>query len=118
MFCVGVESGAGRVGPLRNRARARLSPAATLREKQIPHTARKRRERVRDDIARGPYPFRHPCTRRLLRQAARLATIGRTHRIAFSGAARLEGEVASGEWRVTRQTQRSDPSQITLWVNE
>ena len=28
---------------------ARLKPAATYGEKQIPHTARERRERVRDD---------------------------------------------------------------------
>jgi hypothetical protein len=33
--------------------------------------------------ATSPYPFRYPCTRRLLRRARRLATIGRTHRIAF-----------------------------------
>jgi hypothetical protein len=33
--------------------------------------------------ATSRYPFRYPCTRRLLRRAASLATIGRTHRIAF-----------------------------------
>src|SRR6266478_2230663 len=53
--------------------------------------------------ATSRYRFRHASTASLLRQAPLLATIARTHRIAFSGAARLSPWVETRMATINRQ---------------
>src|SRR5712692_10038924 len=59
---------------------------------------------ARADVQTNRYPFRYLSTASLLRQAPLLATIARTHRIAFSGAAPLSiRQVETGMATINRQ---------------